>query len=85
MGEVVLGECMTNTLYADDHLRALSSSELSWEQCIWEAMLQLLVEGHAMEASTLPVELMKEDGDEEREGAGEARRRGSSTTSSMVP
>ena len=40
-----------NMLYEDDRSRTLSSSELSWEQCVWELMLQVLSEGHAMEVS----------------------------------
>ena len=86
MGEVVPRECMTNVLSEDNHVRILSSSKLSWERCLQEAILQVLVEGHAMEVSVPTVEPMREEqGDKEREDTVQAKRRGSSSTSDLVP
>ena len=60
MGEIIPRECITNALYEDNHLRVLSSLELSWEWHILEVMLQVFVEGYTVEASAPVVELIRE-------------------------
>ena len=48
-------------------------------------MLQVFVEGHAMEVRVPAAKLMEEEEDEKGEDAGEARRRSSSSNGNLVP
>ena len=74
MGEVIPGECITNTLYENDHTRSLSSSDNSWERLVWERMQELHVMNHAVVSSAATAEPMREE--DEEEGVGEATEEG---------
>ena len=78
MGDVVSGECVTNALPTNNHSGALSSLDF---QRAWEALQEVLMAEHAMEAGAPVAELLREEKEEDEEDW----RRGSYSTGSLAP
>ena len=87
MGEVIPGECVTNVLHENNHLRIMSSSDYSWERLVWERMQQQPLVDHVLVASAAVVEPMRRDEEEEDKGEGieEGMAKGSSSTEDFAP
>ena len=60
MGEIIPGECITNTLHESDSTWTILSSDRKWVQ-IWEDRQQKLAADHAVAASAAAAEPIEKD------------------------